>query len=72
MYPKSYVYSAILNIVQSLGRSIRNKGDKARTYVLDSGFLSLVESNPDFFPDWVKEAIVDPKSNQWMFPATRS
>lgn len=52
-----YFRRAVLNIVQSSGRSIRHKDDFAETYILDTAFFSLIKYNEDIFPEWYREAL---------------
>lgn len=47
-----------LKLIQAYGRSIRSKDDWAKTYVLDSGFISFVETNAGMFPNWFTQAII--------------
>ncbi|MFZ0510949.1 MAG: helicase C-terminal domain-containing protein, partial [Candidatus Nitrosopolaris sp.] len=54
-----YNWQTALRLVQGYGRSIRSKGDWAKTYVLDSGFGSFVWRNRDILPDWFIQAIQD-------------
>lgn len=56
-YPSSYARTAILRIVQACGRSVRGIDDWAHSYILDSGFESLLTRNSELFPEWFKEAL---------------
>jgi hypothetical protein len=42
---------------QAYGRSIRAKADWAKTYILDSGFISFVARNASILPKWFTRAI---------------
>lgn len=48
--PKWYSWITARTIVQSAGRSIRNKDDKAVTYVLDSDWQNFLRRNSKMFP----------------------
>src|SRR3989442_10175362 len=51
MDPEWYYWQTVLKFVQAYGRSIRSKEDRAKTYILDSAFASLVRKNKHMFPD---------------------
>ena len=53
-----YYWQTALKLMQAYGRSIRSKDDWAKTYVLDSGFISFVETNASMFPNWFTQAII--------------
>lgn len=55
-----YAWRTWIEVVQSCGRSIRNKEDWANTYVLDSSFNQLLRQS-DLIPTYFKEALVRPK-----------
>ena len=55
--PSWYGYMTALSFVQSIGRSVRSKTDKAITYVLDESFENFVHWNRKFIPKYVVEAI---------------
>lgn len=40
-----YIWKTALSFIQGLGRSVRNENDYCDTYILDSGFSRLVNSN---------------------------
>jgi ATP-dependent DNA helicase DinG len=44
-------------LIQGYGRSIKSKGDWAKTYVLDSAFGYFVKKNNNILPDWFTKAI---------------
>jgi Rad3-related DNA helicase len=46
-------------LVQMSGRSIRNKTDYAKTYILDEEFMRFAETNHFLLPDWWKKAVID-------------
>lgn len=48
--PSWYKWKAALNILQGVGRSIRNENDWAITYILDASMSDLISSNPKTFP----------------------
>jgi len=54
LYPKWYLRSAAISIVQGSGRSIRHEDDSATTFMFDSNFGRLKE----FLPEWFKETII--------------
>jgi len=56
--PISFPYDTALTLVQSYGRSIRNKKDYCVSYMLDSGFRGFVNNHRDLLPDWFLEALV--------------
>ena len=56
--PEWYSWQTVLRLVQAYGRSVRSKEDWARTYVLDSAFISFIRENKKFLPDWFTRAIV--------------
>jgi len=45
-----YSYETVKKIIQSLGRSIRNKKDHAKTYILDSCWENFYNKNENLFP----------------------
>ena len=45
-------------LIQMTGRSIRSQTDHAETYILDSNFLEFAGRNPDLFPTWWQESVV--------------
>jgi Rad3-related DNA helicase len=61
---QTYFERAAIRVVQSYGRAIRNKNDRAAYYILDEDFTKLRERRS--FPKWFNEAI-DVKE-----PGTRS
>jgi ATP-dependent DNA helicase DinG len=52
-----YTWATVVDIIQSYGRSIRSKEDKADTYVLDSCFSDVLKWGNRYFPQWFKDAI---------------
>ena len=56
-YRQWYENQAMLESIQAYGRAIRAEDDKARFYVIDGSFISLVQSTWQFIPDWFKEAL---------------
>jgi Rad3-related DNA helicase len=44
-----------MRIVQSSGRAVRSKDDRAIYYVLDNHFMNMIS----YFPDWFRDAIKD-------------
>jgi ATP-dependent DNA helicase DinG len=55
--PRWYMWYTVLRLVQSYGRSVRNKDDFATTYILDSNIDYLLKSAQDMVPKWFSEAI---------------
>ncbi len=53
-----YSYKTICKIVQMAGRGVRSADDFAVTYILDSQFEKLLESQRNVLPQWFKEAII--------------
>lgn len=49
-WPDWYGLQTVISIIQSIGRSVRSKDDKAVTYLLDSGFNYFIYKNKDLFP----------------------
>ena len=56
-YHQWYQNQAMLESIQAYGRAIRAEDDKARFYVIDGSFISLVHSTWQFIPEWFKEAL---------------
>jgi ATP-dependent DNA helicase DinG len=56
--PNWYQWRTALVVVQAYGRAIRNKDDKAITYILDAGFTAWVQNQKKTLPSWFLEAIV--------------
>lgn len=48
--PKWYSWKAVLNILQGIGRSVRNENDWAVSYILDGSFGDLIHKNRRAFP----------------------
>lgn len=48
--PGWYRWKAIINILQGVGRSVRNNSDWAVTYILDGSLVDLMHRNPRAFP----------------------
>lgn len=55
--PDWYTWATVVDMIQSYGRSIRSKTDKADTYILDSCFSDVLRYGDRYFPQWVKDAI---------------
>ena len=53
-----YALQTAKSIVQSCGRSIRNKNDQAVTYILDNDWHNFFRKNASIFPDDFKKAII--------------
>ena len=51
-----FFIKSALQLVQYCGRSIRNKEDYARTYILDSSIYKMLEKNRESIPKWFLEA----------------
>jgi Rad3-related DNA helicase len=45
-----YVWKAIINILQGVGRSVRSENDWATTYILDGALADLIHNNRKAFP----------------------
>lgn len=56
--PKWYEWNTILRLIQAYGRSVRNSGDYANTYILDSSVSYLLRNGKDMIPKWFSEAII--------------
>lgn len=54
---KWYAWSAIMDIIQAYGRSIRSDEDYADTIILDGCFSDLINRNSQMFPKYVLEAL---------------
>jgi Rad3-related DNA helicase len=54
--PQWYAYKCILDVLQSLGRIVRSREDWGFSYLLDSGFESVLARNGHMIPGWVKAA----------------
>jgi ATP-dependent DNA helicase DinG len=52
-----YLWQTALRLVQATGRSVRSKGDRAETYVLDSDFKNFVTEANNILPKWWLDAI---------------
>ena len=53
-----YVANACTTLVQMTGRSIRSETDYAKTYILDSDFMTLAQRAVDIFPKWWSDSVV--------------
>jgi len=54
-----YLYQTALMFVQSIGRSVRSKDDKAVTFIMDSGFVGFWNRGGKYFiPQYMKDAFV--------------
>lgn len=56
--PEWYVWRAIVDMVQSYGRSIRSEDDYASTFLIDECFDALMSYNKHMIPKYFLEAIV--------------
>jgi ATP-dependent DNA helicase DinG len=56
--PDWYGWITSIMFVQSLGRSVRSKTEKAVTYILDSGFGTFYHRYKQFIPEYIREAII--------------
>lgn len=54
---KWYARQAIMKLIQGSGRSTRTEDDWSMTVVLDSGLRVLINTYPELFSRWYKEAI---------------
>jgi Rad3-related DNA helicase len=57
-YDWYYGFATAKTLVQSVGRSVRNKNDTAVTYILDSGFDYFFKRNEQFFSDDFKSCMI--------------
>ena len=57
--PQWYTWLASLKLVQSTGRSVRSKTDKAITWILDSGFGPFLSRAKKNLPKWWLDSIID-------------
>lgn len=55
--PKWYAWQAIKTTIQQTGRICRTPTDYGITYILDSSFVFLYQSNRELFPNYLKEAL---------------
>ena len=55
-YPGWYQWCAVINSIQGLGRSIRNKNDYAKSYMLDGCYNDLLIGKK-LFPDYILDRI---------------
>lgn len=56
--PKWYEWNTVLRLIQAYGRSVRNSGDYANTYILDSSISFLLKNGKEMIPKWFSEAII--------------
>ena len=56
-YPDWYRWTAVIQILQGVGRSVRNENDWALTWILDSCFLDLMK-DPYAFDETFKNRII--------------
>lgn len=49
--PEWYQWKAIINILQGVGRSVRDENDWADTYILDAGLADLIHRSRKSFPN---------------------
>jgi len=61
--PEWYRWSAIKNILQGTGRSVRSENDWATTYILDAALADLIHKNRGAFPlkEFLNRIIVMPE-----------
>ena len=52
--PDWYSWKTLVDLLQAYGRSIRNDGDWAETYILDECFDQVLNNN---VPEYFKEAL---------------
>lgn len=57
LFPNWYEYTTINQIIQGLGRGIRNKNDYCDTFIFDGCFINLYNKNQNQFPDEIKSRI---------------
>lgn len=57
LFPDWYEYTTINQIIQGLGRGIRNKHDYCDTFIFDGCFLNLYNNNKNQFPEEIKSRI---------------
>lgn len=62
--PSWYLWKTLGDIIQQYGRSIRNKDDWAKTYILDSCFDTILWKAEKFIPEYFMEAITTYYPNQ--------
>jgi len=53
-----YDWLTVKSIIQSSGRSVRDKNDWSITYILDSDWSYFYYRTSKFFPKWYKESII--------------
>ena len=56
-YRRWYSNQAMMEVIQSYGRAIRAKDDKARFYVVDGSITHLIRECWDSIPSWFKDAL---------------
>jgi Rad3-related DNA helicase len=52
-----YYWQTASKLIQGYGRSIRSRGDWAKTYVLDSAFGYFIKKNRNILPNWFLHAV---------------
>lgn len=52
-----YNWKTVVDLMQSYGRSVRSKEDKANTYILDGSFSNILKWSDRYIPNWFKKAI---------------
>lgn len=57
LHEKWYQWVTIRDILQAYGRVCRGPNDYGKTYIVDSAFGRLYNSNIELFPEWFKEAL---------------
>lgn len=55
---KWYTLKTVSKIVQMTGRGMRHEQDSCTSYILDTGFRKLYQSNRSLFPQWWRDAII--------------
>lgn len=53
--PYWYSMTALMQLIQASGRSVRNKNDKATTYILDTNALNVFKRYGNYVPNWFIE-----------------
>jgi len=52
-----YNWKTVMDIIQSLGRSIRHDKDYADSFILDGTFSNILQYNYKYIPDYISKAI---------------
>jgi Rad3-related DNA helicase len=56
-----YIWKTVVDIIQALGRSVRNEDDTCCSYILDSNFKNLIKFNGKIIPKYIFDAIINLK-----------